>query len=59
METAELHKLAEQVYDYCCAARSKDGKSPREIGQPYEKLYDSVKEFYCNIVKWHLANKSS
>jgi hypothetical protein len=54
----DKEKLAEEVYDYCCAARSKDKKSPREVGREFSTLMDPVKEFYRFIAEWHLNKKN-
>jgi hypothetical protein len=55
----EIDKIAEQLYDAACAARSKDGKSPREIGGPYEKLWPQPKEHYRAMAKWVLPIKEA
>jgi hypothetical protein len=56
----ELDKLAESVYDYCCSNRldnlNKDGSpgDPRKVGCKFEDLWESPKDFYRNVAKWHL-----
>jgi hypothetical protein len=51
----DFDELAAEVYDYCCANRADNkSKNPREVGAEFDKLVDNVKEFYRNIVLWHL-----
>jgi transposase len=64
MTTEELDKLAEEIYDYCNANRrdnlNKNGSpgDPRKVSSPYSTVYDEVKTFYRNVVKWHLSKSS-
>ncbi len=60
MNDAELDKLAAEVYDYCCSFRSDNSKNgepgdPRKVGENFENLYEQSKNFYRNIVRWHLS----
>jgi len=61
----ELDKLAEEVYDWCCALREdnldKKGNpgDPRKVSSPYPLSMDNVKAFYRNVVKWHLEKQKT
>jgi hypothetical protein len=50
----QVEKLAADCYYACCAARSKDGKNPFEVGCKWNDLFDEPKEFYRNVARWHL-----
>lgn len=58
----QLDVIAEQMYDYACANRkdnlNKDGSAgdPRKVGAKYELLWESPKNFYRNMARWHLEN---
>ena len=54
----ELDKLAEELYDWCCARREdnldKNGNpgDPRKIGSPYPLAINNVKVFYIYKEDW-------
>ena len=51
----DLDKVAEAVYDYCCANRTDNkSKNPREIGCEFKDLHENAKNFYRNVAQWHL-----
>jgi hypothetical protein len=54
-----VEKVAEALYDAACAARSKDGKSPREIGAGYDKLWPQPKAHYQAMARWHIAQTAT
>ncbi len=53
MTDVELDQVAAEIYDFCCAARSKDGNKPREVGREFDTLFEETKEFYRNMARWH------
>jgi hypothetical protein len=50
-----VEKTAEEMYNFACAARSKDGNKPREVGNEYKTLLEEPKDFYRNLARWHLS----
>jgi hypothetical protein len=68
----EVERLAEEIFDYCCANRqdnlNKDGSAgnPRAICCKFnddpvagtQGLYENAKNFYRNIARWHLQKVS-
>jgi hypothetical protein len=64
MNTENLDKLAEELYDWVNAHRAdnlnKDGTpgDPRKISNPYQTMHTEVKTFYRNAVLWHLNKQT-
>jgi hypothetical protein len=55
-EMLEIDKVATEMYDCACAARSRTG-NPRDYGCVFGKLFGEPKEFYRTLAKWHLERK--